>query len=227
MRTLSNTEKDTKVKTKITVLLWFSMMILPLLILAERIRQYHFFFHTLLLLAGGLAWTCTEYFFHRFIMHDGDHSKGIAKVLNHTHHHTDPSDIRVTTPHRIMMITGTIVLITVSVVLNNYFTIFCGYFAGFAVFCLMHVVLHQPWSKKIFPHLHRFHVQHHFKHTDKCFGVTLIWWDHLFGTVPMNEKKISNRVLEFYYKKEKQEKKVISLNNIIDEKIYFTEKQSA
>ena len=29
----------------------------------------------------------------------------------------------------------------------------------------------------------------------------------MFGTVPMNEKKISNRILEFYYKKENADEK--------------------
>ena len=223
MRTLTAIERNTKVKTKSTVLLWFGFMIMPLLILAAKIRQYNFFFHSLLLLTGFMAWTCTEYFFHRFIMHSSDHSRGVAKLLNHRHHHTDPADIQVTTLHRIVMTFGSIVLITLSIVLNNYFTILCGYFTGFTVFCLIHVVLHQTWSKKIFPQLHRFHVQHHCKQSDKCFGVTVTWWDHLLGTIPQDEKKISDRIIRFYYKKDKKVRSIISSNNLIDEKVYFTE----
>lgn len=210
---------------KLNIVLFLVLLISPLILIAASMRENYFLFHSLLLFTGGLAWTGTEYYFHRYIMHSNDHSKGIAKSLNHTHHHTDPTDIRITTPHRIMMMAGSIILIVLSIWFNNYFTIFCGYFVGFTVFCLMHVILHHSWSKKLFPQLHRFHIHHHCKHPDKCFGVTLTWWDHLFGTVPMNEKKISNRILEFYYKEEKR--KIISLNNIMDEKIRVSEKQSA
>ena len=227
MKILRNNQKENIQREKITGFLWFILLFAPLVFMADKIRNYTFFFHALLLITGGLSWTYTEYFFHRFIMHKADNSKGIAKLLNHTHHHTDPGDIRVTTPHRVIMISGTIILIAFSVLLNNYFTLLCGYFAGFTVFCLIHVVLHQPWSKKIFPQLHKFHIQHHCKHSDKCFGVTLTWWDHLFGTVQQNEINISTRILGFYYKKKKKGKKVISLNNMWDEKIQVIEKQSA
>lgn len=214
--------------TKINVCLWFVLLMMPMIILASAVRGNYFLFHSLLLFAGGLAWTNTEYFFHRFVMHDSDSSKGMAKLLSHKHHHTEPADIRITTPHRILMTTGSIVLIGLSIWLNNYFTLLCGYFAGFTAFCLIHVVLHHTWSKKIFPHLHSVHILHHCKHSNKYFGVTLTWWDHLFGTIPANEKKISNRILEFYYKKENDHnKKIISLNSILDEKIDFGEKRPA
>jgi sterol desaturase/sphingolipid hydroxylase (fatty acid hydroxylase superfamily) len=227
MNHLVKHQTENGLRDKLNILLFLVLLLSPLIFIAGAIRENYFLFHLLLLLTGGLAWTGTEYYFHRFIMHNNDHLIGTAKVFNHTHHHTDPADIRVTTPHRIVMITGSIVFIALSVRLNNYFTLFCGYFVGFTVFCLMHVVLHHSWSKRLFPQLHRFHIHHHCKHPDKCFGVTLTWWDHLFDTIPENEKKISNRILEFYYKREKQKKKIISLNNIMDEKIQIIEKRSA
>jgi dihydroceramide fatty acyl 2-hydroxylase len=224
MKHSAKLQSENLLLVKLNIILFLVLLLSPLVFIAATFRENYFVFHSLLLITGGLGWTATEYYFHRFIMHNDDHSKGIAKALNHTHHHTDPADIRITTPHRIMMIAGSILLIGFSIWFNNYFTLFCGYFVGFTVFCLMHVVLHHSWSKKLFPQLHRFHIHHHCKHPDKCFGVTLTWWDHLFGTVPMNEKNISNRILEFYYKKEK---KIISLSNLLDEKTQITGKQTA
>lgn len=213
-------------RKRIKSFVFFIVMTSPLLWIATEIRNIPFLFHSILLFSGWLSWTYTEYFFHRFIMHEADGSKGLGKLLNHSHHHKDPSDIRVTAPHRVSMIAISIVLIVLSIKLDNYFTFFCGYFFGFTAFCLMHVVLHHAWSKKVFPQLHQFHIHHHCKHTDKCFGVTISWWDHLYGTVPDKNLTISKRILVFYYKKEKPEK-IFSMNQFIDEKLRFTEKHSA
>ena len=149
MKHSANLQVEKALRDKLNIILFLVLLLAPLIFVASAARENYFLFHFLLLLTGGLAWTGTEYYFHRFIMHDSDHSKGIAKVLNHTHHHTDPADIRITTPHRIIMISGSIVLMALSVWMNDYFTIFCGYFVGFTVFCLMHIVLHHSWSKKI------------------------------------------------------------------------------
>lgn len=224
-----NHHRKTEVTTnsgKLKGIIVFCLLTTPLVWIASEIRNSTFVFHALLLFTGWLGWTYTEYFFHRFIMHEADSSKGLGKLLNHSHHHKDPADIRITTSHRVIMAVTSVVLITLSIFLNNYFTLFCGYFLGFTTFCLMHVVLHHSWSKKIFPQLNQFHIHHHCKHTDKCFGVTIPWWDHLFGTVPDKNITISERILAFYYKQEKP-KKTFSLNYFIDEKLSPQEKQSA
>jgi sterol desaturase/sphingolipid hydroxylase (fatty acid hydroxylase superfamily) len=224
-----NSHRKTDVTTnsgKLKSIIVFGLLATPFVWITSEIRNNTFVFHALLLFTGWLSWTYTEYFFHRFIMHEADSSKGLGKLLNHSHHHKDPDDIRVTTPHRILMIVTSIALIFMSIELNNYFTLFCGYFFGFTAFCLMHVVLHHSWSKKIFPQLHYFHIHHHCRHTDKCFGITIPWWDHLFGTIPDKSTVISERILTFYYKRESS-KKTFSLNRFIDEKLSLTEKQSA
>lgn len=200
MNSLHNIKKLNTKWEKIICSLWFMLLVVSLFFLASKIRNYSFVFYSLLLVTGWLSWTYTEYFFHRFIMHEASNAKGLGKLLNHKHHHSAPSDIRITTPHRIMMVAGSITSIALSVIFNNYFTILCGYFIGFTLFCLMHLVLHQEWSKKIFPKLHRYHIYHHCKYPDKCFGVTVTWWDRLFGTVPVKERETGKKILSFYYK---------------------------
>jgi sterol desaturase/sphingolipid hydroxylase (fatty acid hydroxylase superfamily) len=53
----------------------------------------------------------------------------------------------------------------------------------------------------VFPRLVRYHIIHHLKQPDRCFGISIIWWDKLFGTAPSNDIKISGRILDFYYAK--------------------------
>jgi len=49
-----------------------------------------------------------------------------------------------------------------------------------------------------------YHIVHHCKEPDTCFGSSTTWWDRVFGTTPHKTKGISERILAFYYKKEKK-----------------------
>lgn len=188
--------------TKLNSFIWFISLMLPLLYFISRAGYHLFWFHAGLFSIGWISWTYTEYFFHRFIMHETGKKTKIGILLNHSHHHHDPHDIRVSGTHRLLMVIGSMILVSLAILLNNYFTLFCGYFFGFTFYSMLHLFLHYQWSAKVFPQLHRFHIHHHCKHPDKCFGVTVTWWDHLFGTVPMFNTEISGKVLAFYYKKE-------------------------
>ena len=186
--------------TRITSFIWAVLLLFPLLTLAEYCNN-RFLFHLLLFITGWLSWAYTEYFFHRFIMHEGNQKKGLGKLMNHNHHHIDPEDIRLNRFHRYLMSGGSIAIAVFSIIANNYLTLFSGYFIGFTIYSFMHLILHYKWSRRLFPSLHKFHISHHCKHADKCFGVVITLWDHLFGTVPVKHTAISERIKEFYYKK--------------------------
>lgn len=203
---------------------WFVLLISPLPLTAQLINDNQTIFHLILFITGWCCWTFTEYCMHRFADHGEQYQRDDKPEKLHHHHHSHPTEIAISPLHRTVLLILCAALVSLAVWLDDYFTLFPGFVMGFTGYTFIHWFLHHKISARIFPELHRFHIHHHCKHPDKCFGVTLTWWDHLFGTVPMNEKKISNRILEFYYKKEK---KIISLNNIMDEKTQLTEKQSA
>ena len=46
-------------------------------------------------------------------------------------------------------------------------------------------------------------IYHHCKYPDKCFGISATWWDDILGTAPPNKGIISQKVIDFYFKKEK------------------------
>jgi len=184
---------------------WAICLLIPLLIIADTCNN-RLCFHLLLFLEGWLTWAYSEYFIHRFIMHETNAKSRLGKLLNHTHHHVDPEDIRISSFHRLLMICGSIVLIAVSIIADNHVTFLCGYFIGFTSYSFMHVILHYKWSGKAFPQLHKFHLHHHCRHSDKCFGVVITWWDHLFGTAPATQIEITERVKEFYYKNENKKR---------------------
>ncbi|HYM93571.1 MAG TPA: sterol desaturase family protein [Chitinophagaceae bacterium] len=226
MKTLTIYQKKSSLQELMQCFAWFASIISPLVLLATRISEHRIYFHFLLLFAGWLSWTFTEYCQHRFDSH-GINTKDTAwQVKLHQHHHRNPTEIIIKKIHRIALFILSITLVCLSVWLNNYFTFLTGYLLGFSGYTFMHWFLHRKISARLFPEIRRFHIYHHCKYPDKCFGVTVSWWDHLLGTVPDNNLTISDRILAFYYKKEKT-KKTFSLNQFTDEKNQFTEKQSA
>lgn len=180
----------------------FLLTCLPLLIIAYSLRQAEPLVHySLLLFSGWLSWTFIEYFNHRFRMHgNGDTSKVIGYQRHILHHH-HPTEIKITPAQRFFLFIGNLLLIILCIVFKNWILLFTGFYTGFVIYTLMHWFLHRKFSAKLFPEVHRFHIHHHCKHPDKCFGVTVTWWDHLFDTIPHQQKEITERIETFYYKK--------------------------
>ncbi len=175
------------------------LFVLPLLGTILFINKtYPVLSQLLQLFTGWLTWTYGEYLWHRFKTHAKNEQPG--KVYQrHMYHHQHPAQLKIQLPHRVFMMIGMIVFGIISIRLNNYFTLFTGFYTGFVWFCYMHVVLHRRWSMKIFPRLFRYHVQHHCKHPDKCFGVSVPWWDDVFGTAPSGSYRIPARIIDFYF----------------------------
>ncbi len=183
-------------------LLQFMLLLLPLIIIALTVKSTHpYTSYALMLFSGWLTWTFIEYFNHRFRMHsDGDHSKIIGYASHMSHHH-HPTDIEITGIQRFLLLAGNIALLVLCFLYKNWVILFTGMYTGFVIYTMMHWFLHQKFSAKIFPGVHEFHIHHHCKHPDKCFGVTVTWWDHLFDTIPHQQKEVTERIKDFYYKK--------------------------
>jgi len=157
------------------------------------------FFHGLLFLTGFITYTFIEYIAHRFWMH-GKEKKHPGKSLErHVYHHTHPTELKITSPMRNRLLLGSILLIALSCWLDNYFTAFAGFYSGFVYYCFMHVFLHKPWAKKVFPRLQASHIHHHCKYPNRCFSTCITYWDQLFNTSAPKDIRISDRIFEFYF----------------------------
>jgi len=175
---------------------------LPLIISAVLLtNRYPLLFHIILFLTGWITWTWVEYHYHRFVLHPTTDKWKSSTSKTHQHHHTNPSQFETTLTHRILLFVFSCVFAFIAYQLNNYFTLFSGFFWGWSAFCYIHYLLHQRWTKAIIPRHHEFHIAHHCKYTDKCFGVSVMWWDVLFDTIPKKNLSPANKVFNFYYKK--------------------------
>ena len=181
----------------------FAVLFGVYLISSEILFKNKALYTTSLFIAGWFLWTFSEYILHRFWMHG--HGKAGS---SHTYHHTHPTEIKVTPMQRSILLIIVIGVGILAIRVHPYLMIFDGFIFGFAAYCCMHWVLHQSWSRKLFPRLHRFHIYHHCKFPDSCYGVTVSWWDLIFRTVPPAEAKLSNKIITFYYGNEHSQKQV-------------------
>ncbi|SHN08206.1 Sterol desaturase/sphingolipid hydroxylase, fatty acid hydroxylase superfamily [Cyclobacterium lianum] len=173
------------------------LVALLVLLSIQEIPEYFRFF--LLLFAGWFSWTFSEYCIHRFYMHKRIPNLNQKLYQSHENHHRHPSDIRINVMQRILASLLGGLLLYLSFVWNNYFTVFTGYYLGFLGYALMHYILHQTWAAYLFPRLQESHIHHHGKYPDKCFSFSCIWWDKIFDTLPPKNARISDKFRKYYF----------------------------
>ena len=180
----------------------FCLILLSLLLLSVLLKHYSSIaFHLSLFFTGWLTSTYGEYLIHRYWMHDNNKSR--KNDLNHMYHHSHPTEIAISNIQRFLLGAATVVVIVIAIWLHNYFTLAAGFLCGFPIYSFMHFLLHQKPTQKIFKKLVQFHIYHHCKYPDTCFGITVTWWDYIFGTIPLNAGVIPQRIIDFYFKEEK------------------------
>jgi len=153
----------------------------------------------ILFFTGWITWTFAEYILHRFWNHSKTVDNSSAIIRRHHHHHTHPTEIRITGVQRVWMIVIAFVLVAISAWTDSYLYWLAGAWMGFFWFFQMHYILHQAWARKIIPTMVRYHIVHHCKQPDRCFGISTMIWDVVFNTTPDNQVKISPRIIDFYF----------------------------
>jgi sterol desaturase/sphingolipid hydroxylase (fatty acid hydroxylase superfamily) len=187
-----------EVQCHIIFLFLFSPLIYSTILLENGIRS---FFHLGVFAAGFILFTYLEYIAHRFWMHGKEDKRPGKSPDHHMNHHRHPTEIKITSRMRTKLLLGNFILIATAIFLDNYFTFFSGFYTGFVYYCFMHVFLHTPFAKKVFPNLQVSHIHHHCKFPDRCFSTCLIWWDKLFNTSVPKAVKISDKIIQFYFGK--------------------------
>lgn len=179
-------------------LLFFAVVTVPPTATLFFFVNKHWTFQ-LIAFAGGLfCWTFFEYFIHRFMMH-GKEKKEYHKSL-HFHHHVTGT-IFTSQVKRILYSSGAIILTGISIFFTSYLFLLAGIATGLSLYSYMHVLLHKPWASKWIGGLQKFHMQHHFGQTEKCFGVTNTLWDKIFNTAGKADKVAGAKSIELYFGK--------------------------
>jgi len=192
-------EKLSPLKSQLKCVSLFMAIMIPYAITAHFFAFNIWALAILLFLAGWITWTFIEYIVHRFWMHDTPLEMVKPVADYHMVHHRQPTEMDIKSSHRLLVWALVVVFMWISFLYSLYFMPVTGFVFGFTCYTAMHWVLHQSWSVKLFPRLHRFHLYHHCKYPNSCYGVTVNWWDLIFKTTPPEEPVLLKRVTDFYF----------------------------
>lgn len=138
---------------------------------------------------GGLTiWMIAEYSFHRFAFHNNKLSERTKQLLayNHQRHHDHPERVtdlflplRLTVPVALALFG--IAWLLISLPFATFLLL--GMFVGLAWYEFVHYQAHNKlYTFWPFNYLTRRHLQHHYEHENRMFGVTSPIIDWIMGT---------------------------------------------
>jgi dihydroceramide fatty acyl 2-hydroxylase len=138
---------------------------------------------------GGYGfWTLAEYWGHRAVFHFEPEGRLGSRVhwLIHGVHHDHPNDPRrLVLPPVLSLPLGTaffglfVVVLGVPVGLG----VCAGFFTGYLLYDMVHFALHHSRPRsRVGRWLRELHMRHHFEDDERGFGVSVPWWDIVFGT---------------------------------------------
>ena len=142
--------------------------------------------------AGGwLTWTLTEYWLHRTFFHWVPNTSWGPRMHFFVHgvHHDWPDDrYRLVMPPAVSAILFVLFMAIFYAVLGGVwmFPFYSGFVFGYTVYDCTHYATHhfKPRSARLkwFKRLASHHMNHHFQHKPRKYGVSTTLWDHVFGT---------------------------------------------
>lgn len=142
-----------------------------------------------LFFSGLIFFTWVEYQVHRHLFHIDPSTEEREKLQYTIHgvHHDHPRDKkRLAMPPVVSVAIATLLLIMLRYVVGNYsFSFLSGFLCGYAAYLLVHYVVHifAP-PKNVFRILWIHHSKHHYKTSEKAFGVSSPLWDYIYKTMP-------------------------------------------
>ena len=140
---------------------------------------------------GIVCWTLVEYLIHRYLFHlpgNSAFSKRFSFIL-HGIHHQFPRD-----PARLFMppLPGLIIIMLLLFIFSIPFSVFsfpfvAGLINGYLIYAFLHFSMHTRKPPKLLKKLWTHHALHHYKDEKSAFGVSTIFWDKLFSTMPVKK----------------------------------------
>ena len=141
-----------------------------------------------LFLAGVLSWTLFEYILHRFLFHfypDWKLQQRLQFTMHGVHHQYPQDKDRLVMPITVSIPLSILLMGLFYLLLDSRaWTFTSGFMLGYLIYDMIHYSVHfftsfkQPWFLKLRQH----HMDHHFRNSQRGFGVSSPFWDRIFRT---------------------------------------------
>lgn len=164
-------------------MIWYSIAQLDLEVLATVAT----------FLAGFFFLTLIEYLVHRYFYHMGTGSPRKARMqyVFHGVHHDHPRDKkRLALPPVMSVVLAVAFIGLFRLTMGDHgFAFGGGFLTGYATYLLAHYSIHVYNPPKNFLRvIWKHHNLHHFVGDSGAFGVSSPFWDHVFGTMPVDPR---------------------------------------
>lgn len=149
---------------------------------------------TILFLSGIAFWTLFEYFFHRYVFHftpKGEFQERVSFLFHGVHHQYPNDKKRLVMPITLSLAIAALLFALFSILFGSWTWAFSSGFAtGYLAYDMTHYSIHHfkhpktKWLKRLW----KSHIDHHFRDSNKGYGVSSSFWDHVFGTLQVQKK---------------------------------------
>lgn len=145
--------------------------------------------YAVLFLSGIAFWTLFEYIFHRFVFHfipSGAIQERISFLFHGVHHQYPNDKKRLVMPITLSLLIAVVLFVLFRVVFAEWVWAFwSGFGLGYLAYDMTHYSIHHfkrpktKWLKDLW----KSHIDHHFRDSNKGYGVSSQFWDRVFGTL--------------------------------------------
>lgn len=147
-----------------------------------------------LFVLGFLFFTLVEYLMHRHLYHiepTTERRKKMAYTMHGVHHEYPKDKSRLAMPPVLSLIIATLFFVIYRAVMGNYaFGFLSGFLMGYTTYLAIHYSIHVfKMPKNFLKVLWEHHLTHHYRESDRAFGVSSPLWDYVFGTMPRGDWK--------------------------------------
>jgi len=148
------------------------------------------------LFAAGLAfWTLFEYFMHRYVFHfvpKGKFQERVSFIFHGVHHQYPNDKKRLVMPITLSLAIAVLLLSLTWVLFGTWSWAYsAGFTTGYLAYDMTHYSIHhfKPPNIKWVKRLWKSHIDHHFRDSNKGYGVSSPFWDVIFGTLQKTGKR--------------------------------------
>jgi sterol desaturase/sphingolipid hydroxylase (fatty acid hydroxylase superfamily) len=148
----------------------------------------------LLVGAGWLVWSLTEYLLHRHLFHFEPRSSLLQRAvfIIHGNHHSESNDpLRNLMPPIVSIPVGLLVWAAAIAVAGPEGTwLLFGFMSGYVVYDIVHYACHQfPMKGRVGRMLKTHHMRHHHLRAKGNYAITGMLWDRVFATrIPSSDQ---------------------------------------
>ena len=147
-----------------------------------------------LFISGVVFWTLFEYIFHRYVFHftpRGEFQERISFLFHGVHHQYPNDKKRLVMPITLSLAIAVILFGLFSLLLDTWtWAFYSGFMLGYLAYDMTHYSIHhfkRPKARWL-ANIWKSHIDHHFRDSNKGYGVSSPLWDRVFGTLQTPKK---------------------------------------